>query len=721
MNRLKCVWVAVAAMGLGMASVWAGVPNLIHYQGRMVDGTNLVNASVQLELSLYDAPTGGILLYTDYNAAVPVVDGLYSTFLGDNTTVGVLQNALSSTSVWLQVVVNGTPLTPRERLAAVPYSRVVHGLAISERQSVTLLPVEGTNAMSPAARASVISGGNSHTVEDSWYSVIAGGQLNRMGLFADYNVISGGLTNLVATQVRFGAIGGGERNTLGESVRHGVIGGGSNNTVSASQSVIAGGESNQIETGTPFAAISGGRINRIASGGTRSVIAGGENNEVRASYSVIGGGSANRIESNAFYAVVDGGILNVVMSNSPYATIGGGIGNEVRLGSQAGVIGGGTLNRLGPGSTNSVIAGGANNTISNANSAAIGGGSAHFIASSANHSVIAGGQTHVIQAGSTHSFIGGGANHQIASQAPYAFIGGGLINQIGAGATNAVIIGGRLNYNAGSRSTIGGGFENVIDSDDIFSPLYLAGPKDSVIGGGRVNAISPNHVRAVIGGGELNRITNSLPDELEGFGVIGGGLGNIVGAHAATVPGGSINRAMGRYSFAAGRNARALHDNTFVFAGFNDKPSFTNDSMTARFENGYYFFTSANNGAQIPPNGTSWSAISDREAKENFAPVHTGAILDKIVAMPLTEWSYKEDPNKRRYIGPVAQDFHAAFGLGDNKTINTLDSDGVLFAAVQALAAQLSDIQRQQTKLESENAVLRQQVEALQNKLGEGH
>ncbi|HMP97839.1 MAG TPA: hypothetical protein PKA51_13025 [Kiritimatiellia bacterium] len=100
----------------------AQVPALINYQGRLVDGSSLVNGTVQLELSLYDAAVGGALLYTDANPSVTVIDGLYDTYLGDDTTFGALGTALASPQVWLEVVVNGTPLSPRERLVSVPYA-----------------------------------------------------------------------------------------------------------------------------------------------------------------------------------------------------------------------------------------------------------------------------------------------------------------------------------------------------------------------------------------------------------------------------------------------------------------------------------------------------------------------------------------------------------------------------------------------------------------------
>jgi hypothetical protein len=76
---------------------------------------------------------------------------------------------------------------------------------------------------------------------------------------------------------------------------------------------------------------------------------------------------------------------------------------------------------------------------------------------------------------------------------------------------------------------------------------------------------------------------------------------------------------------------------------------------------------------------------SDRNAKENFTPLDTRSVLEKVVALPLTEWNYKADP-VTKHIGPMAQDFYAAFGVGpDDKHIATVDADGVALAAIQGL------------------------------------
>jgi len=99
---------------------------------------------------------------------------------------------------------------------------------------------------------------------------------------------------------------------------------------------------------------------------------------------------------------------------------------------------------------------------------------------------------------------------------------------------------------------------------------------------------------------------------------------------------------------------------------------------------------------------------SDRNAKENFAAVNAQAVLDKVVALPVSEWNYKSDRNAE-HIGPMAQDFHAAFGLdgADDKHISVVDEGGVALAAIQGL----------NEKLEAENAELKKQLNDLETQV----
>lgn len=81
----------------------------------------------------------------------------------------------------------------------------------------------------------------------------------------------------------------------------------------------------------------------------------------------------------------------------------------------------------------------------------------------------------------------------------------------------------------------------------------------------------------------------------------------------------------------------------------------------------------------------TFNPTSDRNLKQNFKPVDPEAILNKVVALPLMEWAYKAD-QQTRHLGPVAQDFRAAFNLSsDDKSIATVDAAGVSLAAIQGL------------------------------------
>ena len=64
--------------------------------------------------------------------------------------------------------------------------------------------------------------------------------------------------------------------------------------------------------------------------------------------------------------------------------------------------------------------------------------------------------------------------------------------------------------------------------------------------------------------------------------------------------------------------------------------------------------------------------------------------MEKLASLPISTWNYKSDPPSVRHLGPMAQDFAAAFGLGgDDRVINLLDANGVLMVAVQALYRRL--------------------------------
>ena len=126
------------------------------------------------------------------------------------------------------------------------------------------------------------------------------------------------------------------------------------------------------------------------------------------------------------------------------------------------------------------------------------------------------------------------------------------------------------------------------------------------------------------------------------------------------------------------------------------------------------------NATGLSVNGT-FVSVSDRNAKENFAPTDARAVLEKVAALPVSKWNYKADTGTR-HIGPMAQDFYAAFNVGpDDKHIATVDADGVALAAIKGLNEKVEGLSGKADsriqKLEAENAELKVRLKRLEQLL----
>jgi hypothetical protein len=138
---------------------------------------------------------------------------------------------------------------------------------------------------------------------------------------------------------------------------------------------------------------------------------------------------------------------------------------------------------------------------------------------------------------------------------------------------------------------------------------------------------------------------------------------------------------------------------------------FTGDPLYPPVNNpGWYqssVFMSTSTGAYLSTGGT-WTNSSDRRKKHLFEPVSGEDVLSRLRQVPFTRWSYKADAAGVRHLGPMAQDFRKAFGLGqDSTSIGTVDADGVALAGVQALDTRT-------LALQAENAQLRARLDALE-------
>ncbi len=128
---------------------------------------------------------------------------------------------------------------------------------------------------------------------------------------------------------------------------------------------------------------------------------------------------------------------------------------------------------------------------------------------------------------------------------------------------------------------------------------------------------------------------------------------------------------------------------------------------------------STSTGAYLHTNGT-WTNASDVSRKHLFQDVRGEDVLARLRSLPVGSWSYKSEEPNVRHIGPMAQDFRAAFGLGDDdKVIGTVDADGVALAAAKALEARTAEQAAQIEALRARNETLRAENEALQRTLAD--
>jgi trimeric autotransporter adhesin len=465
------------------------------------------------------------------------------------------------------------------------------------------------------------------------------------------------------------------------------------NEVASDFGAIGGGAANTVWPQSPWGTIGGGYGN--IAGGTNSTIAGGTFNFVGGTGAFIGGGLSNQInlfqKSREFYS-----------PDSSGSTIGGGVANVIRDGDSYFLFG----NLVAPAGFNTV-GGGGSNTIDASSGGVTGFGN-----------TIAGGMNNFIQGAAINHTIGGGYGNYMGSpdgSSGWCVIAGGYQNSIAGGESY-------------DDCTISGGSYNSLGTDgDSFESCTIAGGTGNyadgyaqTIAGGSANSIEGipfilDSEGCALGGGESNLITRAQ------WATISGGFSNLVSGDYATVTGGFMNVASGAYSLAAGNKASATNQGAFVWGDSTAAciSSTAANQFTVRASGGVRFFSNAGAtaGVSLAPGSGSWTTLSDRNSKENLQPVDTRSVLDKVAALPMNTWNYKTQDAAIRHIGPMAQDFKAAFAVGETDTgIATVDEGGVALAAIQGLNQKLEEKDAEIQDLKESVAQLRKMVQTMSEK-----
>lgn len=135
MNLVKHVlcWMAVVAVA---AAGYAATPSLINFQGRLTSQNNPVaDGNYAISFAIYDAPTGGTIIWHESHSGVAVAQGLFSVILG--SIVPLTDSVFSSPNRFLEISIGNEIITPRSQLTSVGYAQRVATLDGSTAGTVT--------------------------------------------------------------------------------------------------------------------------------------------------------------------------------------------------------------------------------------------------------------------------------------------------------------------------------------------------------------------------------------------------------------------------------------------------------------------------------------------------------------------------------------------------------------------------------------------------------
>jgi hypothetical protein len=424
--------IVLLSSGLGPLALHAPAqpPQLVNYQGRLIQGTNLVNGNVALSLRVFHEPAGGTLLYEDSNT-VAVSDGLYATILGDQTNSGSLAAALAATNAYIEVMIDGVALAPREHIASVFYA----------------LRAEDANSLDGYDASAFAGAGHAHHGADITSGTVAEPRIDAM-LARDSEIVPAVLA------------GDGTGSTLDADLLDGYDAGafaGASHAHNAAD--IASGTLDDARLSTNVSLLGSSVQGAEIQDGTVSAL-----DINAASFSNTfwkTDGNAGTVTGTHFLGTTDAQPLELRVdglralrlepAGSTPHVIGGSSANTVATGTLGVIIGGGQSNAVGHSADVAVIAGGRANSVGvNADESFIGGGSGNRIESGANGSTSAGGGDNTVGPLSFYSAIGGGNGNDIATNCWYAAIPGGFNNSVDSNAQYATVAGGSGNKAAGS-------------------------------------------------------------------------------------------------------------------------------------------------------------------------------------------------------------------------------------------------------------------------------
>ncbi|HLL70281.1 MAG TPA: tail fiber domain-containing protein [Pyrinomonadaceae bacterium] len=188
--------------------------------------------------------------------------------------------------------------------------------------------------------------------------------------------------------------------------------------------------------------------------------------------------------------------------------------------------------------------------------------------------------------------------------------------------------------------------------------------------------------------------------------------------------------AMGRFATNNGFSGTFIWSDGSATAAADTFRNTANNEFAARATGGFRFRTNlgGTTGCNLPAGSGVFNCTSSRYTKQNFLAVNGEDVLARLRKVPVTTWNYISEGEKAKHMGPMAEDFYQAFGLGTgNTSIGVQDLAGVSLAAVKSLderttelqqkAAEVEKLRSEVNELRTANATLEQRLAALEQSM----
>jgi len=316
------------------------------------------------------------------------------------------------------------------------------------------------------------------------------------------------------------------------------------------------------------------------------------------------------------------------------------------------------------------------------------GGEACVISGTGDSNCIIDGEHNVISGGCDRSGIFAGNHNTISSDADENCIIGGEFSTISNIVSKGAIIGGELNLiSSGLRGSILGGFTNKI----------TLGADNNVICGGRNNLFSGLGNDSGIFAGELNKIQGNTDRS-----AILAGCNNVISStsnnNCILAGEDNIIDSAAKWSMIMGSFLTSSHHGAVLLGDSVSTTRMTSSSvnrMSARFSSGYELFTNTaqTTGMTMYAGLSAWSAVSDRNKKENIVECDYESMLGKLKEIPIYKFNYIGNHKEIVNISPMAQDWCEQFPCLDityNEETVTPKGDVVLEEKTRPATPRLS-------------------------------